>query len=96
MTFFPNAFFSNSDSAETWKIHRRLVSPTINSSSVSAHLPVFNQTIRKTIEKMPVNDQFFDILDFLTECKITMFTEAALGSEWEPHIKQTYLRNFTE
>lgn len=72
------------------------MSPTINSSSVSAHLPVFNQNIQRTIDKMPVNGEFFDILDYLTECKITMFTEAALGLEWEPHIKQTYLRNFTE
>lgn len=45
---------------------------------------------------MPVNGEFFDILDYLTECKITMFMEAALGSEWEPDVKQTYLRNFTE
>lgn len=25
-----------------------------------------------------------------------MFTEAALGSEWEEHTKQMYLNNFTE
>lgn len=82
--------------ADIWKIHRRLVSPTINLSSVSAHLPIFNQHIRNTIDKLPINGQFIDILEYLTECKITMFTEAALGSEWEPHIKQKYLNNFTE
>lgn len=82
--------------AEDWKVHRRLVSPTINLSSVSEHLPIFNQHIRNTIAKLPENDKFFDILPYLSTCKISMFAEAALGSNIEPSVKQTYLRNFSE
>ena len=83
-------FFST---AEEWKVHRRLVSPTINQSSVNAHLPVFNENIRKSVCNMPTND-YFDILPSITKCKMTMFIEAALGTDWEPEVKEQYLRNF--
>lgn len=77
-------------------MHRRLVSPSINLSSVSEHLPIFNQHIRSAIDKLPTNGEFIDILPYLSTCKISMFAEAALGSDMEPAIKQTYLKNFTE
>lgn len=82
--------------AEEWKIHRRLVSPAINLSSVSAHLPIFNDNIRKTVANLPANGEFIDILKPLTVCKITMFVEAALGLGWEPEVKQRYLKQFAE
>lgn len=73
-----------------------MVSPTINLPSVSEHLPIFNDNIRKTIANLPVNDEFFDILQPLTVCKITMFVEAALGLGWEPEVKQRYLKQFIQ
>lgn len=77
-------------------MHRRLVSPAINLSSVSEHLPIFNQHIRKHVACLPTNDEFIDIYPYLSTCKISMFAEAALGSEIQPKIKQTYLTNFYE
>lgn len=77
-------------------MHRRLVSPAINLSSVSEHLPIFNEHIRKAIAGLPTNDEFIDILPYLSTCKISMFAEAALGSEIEPATKEKYLTNFFE
>lgn len=82
--------------AEEWKIYRRLVSPTINLPSVSAHLPIFNHNIRKTVANLPAHGKFIDILQNLSVCKITMFVEAALGLDWEPEIKHRYLKQFKE
>lgn len=47
------------------------------------------------MNKLPVNDGFFDILPYLLTCKISMFAEAALGSEIEPSVKQKYLNQFS-
>lgn len=82
--------------AEDWKVHRRLVSPSINLSSVSEHLPIFNRHIRKAMTDIPMSKEFIDILPYLSTCKISMFAEAALGSDIELNIKQKYLENFTE
>lgn len=79
--------------AEQWKVHRRLVSPTINSASVSAHLPIFNDNIRMSMKSLPTNE-FIDLLVPLNVCKITMFVEAALGDGWDPEVKQKYLQQF--
>lgn len=83
-------------SAEDWKMHRRLVSPSINLSSVSEHLPIFNRYIRNAMADIPTNGEFIDILPYLSACKISMFAEAALGSDIDPKVKQKYLTNFTE
>lgn len=82
--------------ANVWKIHRRLVSPSINLTSVSAHLPIFNRHIRKTVANLPVTDEFIDILPYLSTCKITMFAEAALGSELEASVRQKFLQQFAQ
>lgn len=68
----------------------------MNLASVSAHLPIFNHHIRKTVANLPVTDEFIDILPYLSTCKITMFAEAALGSEIETSVKQKYLQQFAE
>ena len=81
--------------AEQWKLHRRLVSPSISLTSVSAHLPIFNQHIHAAMANLPVNNEFFDILPYLLTCKISMFAEAALGSEIESSVKQKYLKQFS-
>lgn len=78
--------------AKEWKVHRRLVSPTINQTSVAA--PVFNENIRKIISNLSTMGGFFDILPTIAQCKMIMFVEAALGTEWEPEIKQRYLQQF--
>lgn len=83
-------------SAEQWKMHRRLVSPSINLSSVSAHLPMFNQHIHRAVSNLPIGGDYFDILPYLSTCKITMFAETALGSDFEPGVKQKYLKQFFE
>lgn len=83
-------------SAEKWKFHRRLVSPSINLSSVSAHLPIFNQHIQEAMDNLPNNGEFIDILPYLSTCKIGMFAEAALGSEIEQIVKQKYLQQFAQ
>ncbi|XP_031637234.1 cytochrome P450 3A19-like [Contarinia nasturtii] len=80
--------------ADDWKVHRRFVSPTINQPSVSMHLSVFNENIRKIVLSLSENSEYFDILPSITTCKLTMFVEAALGSEWEIEVKQRYLRQF--
>lgn len=54
------------------------------------HLPVFNESIKKVISSLPTNE-YFDILPSIIKCKATMFNEAALGSDWEPEVKQQYL-----
>lgn len=81
-------------SEEEWKFHRRLVSPTINQQSISAHLPIFNQNIREIVSNLPINGEYFDILPWITQCKMAMFVEAALGKEWKPEVKERYMRQF--
>lgn len=85
-------FIHSCFSEEEWKVHRRLVSPTINQLSVSSHLPIFNKNIRQIVSSLPTNSEFFDILPSMTTCTLTMFAEAALGTEWEPEAKQRYLQ----
>lgn len=77
-------------------MHRRLVGPSINLSSVSAHLPIFNRHIRETVANLPVTDAFIDILPYLSNCKITMFAEAAVGSDFDSSSRDKYLRQFTQ
>lgn len=73
-----------------------MVSLSINLSSVSAYLPIFNHHIRKAVTNLPVNGEFIDILPHLSTCKITMFAEAALGFEFEPSVKRKYLLQFAQ
>lgn len=63
---------------------------------MSEHLPIFNDHIQKTVANLPANGEFFDILPYLSTCKISIFVEAALGSEFEPKVKQRYLKQFAE
>lgn len=81
--------------AEEWKFHRRLVGATINKPSVHAHLSTFNDNIRRSVKRLPRN-HFFDLLEEVNVCKISMFVDAALGSQLKPHIKQKYLTQFAE
>lgn len=82
--------------AEEWKIHRRLVSPTINLASVSAHLSIFNKNFRDMLAKLPTDGQSFDILPSITFCKITMFLETALGCDLDVKDKERYLELYAE
>lgn len=87
MIFFPE---------NKWKVHRRLVGPALNLSSVSAHLPIFNQNIRKAVADLPCDGEFFDILVPLNMCKMTMFLEASLGATLDADTKQKYIQIFAE
>lgn len=78
--------------ADEWKFHRRLVSPTINQAKVCMHLPIFNRNIRETISNLRANGDFFDILPIIAKCTMTTIVEAALGTDWEPTVKQQYLQ----
>lgn len=82
--------------ATEWKIHRRLVSPLINVPSLQAYFPIFNHQIKKTVIDLPITDGYFDILPYLLNCSVTMFTEASLGSEIEPSAKQKYIQRLIE
>lgn len=77
-------------------MHRRLVSPLINPSSLQAYFPIFNNHIRKTVASLPVAEEFYDILPYLLNGSVTMFIEASLGSKLEPSDKQKLLLRFTE
>lgn len=57
---------------------------------------MFNQHIRDCVAKLPVGDEFIDILPYLSTCKISMFAESALGSDFEPGVKEKYLKQFFE
>lgn len=81
--------------AEEWKFNRRLVGATLNKPSVNAHLSTFNNNIRRFVKKLPRN-HFFDLLEEVNVCKISMFVDAALGCQLKPHIKQKYLTQFSE
>lgn len=76
-------------------MHRRLVAPIINQFSVNAHIPIFNENIRKIVSVLPLNGEFFDIKPFLIQCKLTMFAEAAFGTNLMPEAKQRYLRKLS-
>ncbi|XP_031639856.1 cytochrome P450 4g15-like, partial [Contarinia nasturtii] len=75
---------------EKWRIHRRLVNPTLNQSAMRMHLPVFNENIKKQVLGLPTNE-YFDILPSIIKCYTNMFIEAALGLDWKPEVKQKYL-----
>lgn len=70
------------------------MTPTLSRNSVNAHLPVFNENIKKTMENLPTNGEFFDILPLIAKCKMTMFVEAALGTNWESEMKQRYIHQY--
>lgn len=82
--------------ANEWKTHRRLVSPSMNLASVSAHLPIFNRHIRKTVANLPTTNEFIDILPYLLTCKIEMFAEAAMGSDIESSVMKKYCDRYIE
>lgn len=77
-------------------MHRRLISPAVSLSSISAHFDIFNRQIRESIDNLPVEDEFFDISIPINICKMTMFLEASLGTELEINIKEKYLQIFAE
>lgn len=79
---------------DKWKVHRRLISPTISQSIITTHLPIFNKHIKRFVSNLPMKGHFFDILPSIRLCKIEMFIDAALGTEWEPGMKQRYLQHF--
>lgn len=83
-------------SANEWKMHRRIVSPLINPSSLQAYFPIFNNHIRKTVASLPVSKEFIDILPYFLYCTVTMFIETSLGSKLEPNDKQKLMHRFTE
>lgn len=81
---------------EEWKAHRKLIGPTINQHTLNMHLPIFNRHIRETVSNLPTSAEFFDILPFISKCKLAMFIEASLGAELEPEIKQRFHRHLPE
>lgn len=82
--------------ASKWKLHRRLVRPTVSMSSVAAHLDIFNRCTRQSIASLKPNKQFEDILPPITICMMNIFLEASLGGDLSHEAKRKYLENFTK
>lgn len=83
-------------SGEKWKIQRRHITPAVSVSSSGAHLATFNRHIRTTMSQLPVSNTFFDLLPPLALCKMNIFIETTLGSDWQPHTKQIFMNNLSK
>lgn len=82
-------------SAEKWKLHRRLIRPTLSMSSMSEHIDIFNRCIRDSVAALSTSD-FVDIFPSMNMCMLTMFLEASLGSDLNQKSKEQYLHHFNE
>lgn len=81
---------------EEWKAHRKLIGPTINQHTLNKHLPIFNRHIRETVSDLPTDGKFFDILKYISKCKLAMFVEASLGAELDPELRQRFQDHLPE
>lgn len=82
---------------DDWRIHRRLVTPILNETSIRPHLMKFNDIIYKTMISLPCdNDETIDLMKYFAICKIDMFVQAALGESLESNVRQKYLNVFAK
>lgn len=54
----------------------------------------FNKIIEETKKNLPNDGKPFNIMKYLTVCKISMAVRAALGDSLHPKIRQKYLDGF--
>lgn len=91
-----NGLFSSN--GEDWKLHRKLMSPSLKDSTVFSHLSIFNFYIREFCnvqlkDEMKKNKPF-DIMSPLNVVLLSMYLDATLGIEW--HQKTAYACYFSE
>lgn len=65
--------------AQAWSSRRRIVSPTLSDALVKPHLDTFNEVVLKSMANFPIDGKNFDILNHLSECTLSMFTEVSIG-----------------
>lgn len=73
-----------------------MVGPTINQHTLNTHLPIFNRHIRETVANLPTNGELFDILKYISKCKLEMFVEASLGAELDVETRQRFQQHLPE
>lgn len=83
---------------EDWKLHRKLMSPSLKDSTVFSHLSIFNYYIREfchtTLDIEAKKSNPFDVMLPLNVVLLSMYLDATLGIEW--HQKTTYANFFSE
>lgn len=83
---------------DDWKLHRKLMSPSLKDSTVFNHLSIFNFYIREfcstTLSEESERAKPFDVMLPLNVVLLSMYLEATLGIEW--HLKGTYAQVFSE
>lgn len=76
---------------ENWKIHRRIMSPILNESSIRSHFENIHKVIKISINELP-NGEFFDILTYATECKLNVFIQISLGNAVDQDLSEKYMK----
>lgn len=83
---------------ETWKLHRKLMSPSLKDSTVFSHLSIFNFYIREfcntKLDEESKIGKAFDVMLPLNVVLLSMYLDATLGIEW--HQKTAYANFFHE
>lgn len=86
------------ESGEDWRLHRKLMSPSLKDSTVFSHLSIFNYYIREfcnvQLNKEMKNKKPFDVMILLNVTLLSMYLDATLGIEW--HQKTAYANFFSE
>lgn len=83
---------------EDWKLHRKLISPSLKDSTVFSHLPIFNFYIREfcnnELKEESDKGKAFDVMLPLNTVLLSMYLDATLGVEWNQ--KAAYAQFFNE
>lgn len=91
-----NGLFSSN--GEHWKLHRKLMSPSLKDSTVFSHLSIFNYYIREFcnvhLKEKANQNRPFDVMLPLNVTLLSMYLDATLGIEWQQ--KTTYANFFSE
>lgn len=86
------------DLGEDWKLHRKLLSPSLKDSTVFSHLSIFNFYIREfcntKLKEEADRTKPFDVMLPLNVVLLSMYLDATLGIEWNQ--KATYAQFFSE
>lgn len=83
---------------EVWKLHRKLMSPSLKDSTVFSHLSIFNYYIREfcntKLDEEAKTGKASDVMLPLNVVLLSMYLDATLGIEW--HQKTAYANFFSE
>lgn len=80
---------------EHWRVHRKLIAPALNDSTLSQHTSIVNHYIRNfcatEFAAMADKGEPFDILEPLNVCLLETFLDATFGMEWKYKAKYSQL-----